>query len=220
MRRGPSASWYSPAPSSLPRLIPCSLRALRVLLPSQHQGTETPWVIQRGVGGHQPGAHAGHPEATPAPLMGTNWVTDASGVGGRRWGHSWRCPVCVTLLPCCFPAGHVPHQRGQRSFCHRLRARVRDPGPGLCQRCQLHAGQRGGEDERGFPQPERPEVKGPREMGPCWAPPRAPQQDEAPAWCRCQRCPCFPAHSPNPRLFLPGARRGNQITAQPCSGPS
>lgn len=36
----------------------------------------------------------------------------------------------------------------------------------------------------------------------------------------CQRCICFPARNPNPRLLLPGVRQGNQITLQTHSGPS
>lgn len=76
----------------------------------------------------------------------------ARGLGwGLGWGPGWSLSALLTSVPA---AGHVPHQGGQGGLRHCVGSCVRDPRPGLCQRRQLHAGQRRGETQRGLHQPE------------------------------------------------------------------
>lgn len=64
--------------------------------------------------------------------------------GGPGWGPSLSLGALLTSVPA---AGHLSHQGGQGGLCHRVGSCVRDPRPGLCQRCQLHVGQCRGETE-------------------------------------------------------------------------
>jgi hypothetical protein len=72
---------------------------------------------------------------------------------GPRLHHGPGIPLTLVSA-----VGHMPHQGGQRGLCHCVGSCVGDPRPGLCQRRQLHAGQRRGETQRRLHQPERPQV--------------------------------------------------------------
>lgn len=121
MRRDPSASWCGPTPSSCPRSYPLAPSSFPPSSAQGHPNLHPGTVMTQGSSGTPAHSLPQSPRAHPSPSSGDKlgpWCQ----LGGCR--DTWCCPASVTPLPCFFPAGHVSHQRRQRSVRHRLRARV------------------------------------------------------------------------------------------------